>query len=999
MSDVNQNQPSLGESATEDLAGPALTLVLGPANSGKMGQVLEWWRRRLALAPVVVAPTSPDAQELTLEMVRRAGALVGVSPALTFDGLVAEVLGRRPRYTSGFQRHLILRRILDETPLRGLAPMVTFPGTLTALSVLLQRLEESGRTGAQIEKILQAWAGSDTASTGLADDLALTSHSYEAMRAAQGLTDRPAAVRAACARVDLWEHPVALYGFTSFTPGQRAFIEALSLRVPVMLTLPFERSRPFNLANADEVGRWEMLAREVVELAPQGRAYSSPTIGFLERNFMRAPTGVAPPVADDGLQGVRFLLASGQRNEAELAAEQIAELIRGGFAPGRIGVVVRHVDAWSGLLFQVFDSCDIPFRIDTGRRFRATGLGHAFLSALQGWADDDAQALLAFLRSPYSGIDLGTVAQRETEYRRGFPRGARVLVSLFRREAPDSLLLLEKAMSGQGKDARLDVSSLDDFALGMLTAGLRGLHTVSRAAEEDARAYSVLSTAVAVLKEISHSGAAGGWLATWTVSAALDKTTVPSGPMEGQEAVQILSPHRARARRFDALFILGLVEGEFPAHLDPPSLLTEAQRARIDSIGGGGVLPPEIESEAALFANAISRPWQMLYLSARDADDGGSEAAPSEYWLHCMDLLRPEREADCRRTLADQVFATGLAPTQRHFMRARAVGARTASGAWLSSMSALPIATWDREGAVLRHPAVLADLAEKTSFSSSELEKYLGCPFGWFLNNIVGLDEVDSELDGRELGNIAHSALCATYRDLAQRGALPVVPKNLDDAIDTGCKAVDRLVEGDTCPGSASDKRVAAWRVRKMVEALLRFESTSGGRLVATDTELWFGGWEGVDIGGLVVRGKIDRVDADPQGTVLFVIDYKTGSIPSFSEIGTEKGLQLPLYLLALAAKRPKARVIGGAYLSLKDMARSGIIAADAIGALGKQSQGCRPLDADAEERLLGDALATGIKAASDIRNGFIAPLPGRKCPPWCELGPACRSRLGGRAR
>jgi hypothetical protein len=226
-----------------------------------------------------------------------------------------------------------------------------------------------------------------------------------------------------------------------------------------------------------------------------------------------------------------------------------------------------------------------------------------------------------------------------------------------------------------------------------------------------------------------------------------------------------------------------------------------------------------------------------------------------------------------------------------------------------------------------------------------------------------------------------------------------VVPKNLDDAIDTGCKAVDRLVEGDTCPGSASDKRVAAWRVRKMVEALLRFESTSGGRLVATDTELWFGGWEGVDIGGLVVRGKIDRVDADPQGTVLFVIDYKTGSIPSFSEIGTEKGLQLPLYLLALAAERPKARVIGGAYLSLKDMARSGIIAADAIGALGKQSQGCRPLDADAEERLLGDALATGIKAASDIRNGFIAPLPGRKCPPWCELGPACRSRLGGRAR
>jgi hypothetical protein len=998
MSDTNRNQLSLEESAVEDLARPGLTLVLGPANSGKMGRVLEWWRRRLTLGPVVVAPTGPDSQELTLEMVRRAGALVGVSPALTFDGLVAEVLGRRPRYSSSFQRYLILRRILDEIPLSGLEPMVKFPGTLAALSLLLQRLEESGRTGSQIENILQTWAGSDPAAADLAADVARAARSYEAMRAVQGLTDRPAAVRAASARADLWEHPVALYGFTSFTPGHRAFVEALSRHVPVMLTLPFERSRPFNLANADEVLRWETLAREVIELASQAHAYSSPAIEFLERNFMRAPAGVAPPAAHDGPQGVRFLLASGQRNEAELAAEQIAELIRGGFAPGRIGVVVRHVDAWSGLLSQVFDSCGIPFRIDTGRRFRATGLGHAFLSALQGWADDDAQALLAFLRSPYSGIDLGTVAQRETEYRRGFPRGAAALASLFGREERGSLLRLEEAVSGHGKDAHLDISSLDALALGMLTAGLRGLPAVSRAAEEDVRAYSVLATAVSVLKEMSKGGEEGGWLAVRVVLASLDKMAVPSGPMEGQEAVQILSPHRARARRFDALLILGLVEGEFPARLDPPSLLTEAQRTRIDSIGGGGVLPPEVDSEAALFANAISRPWQMLYLSARDADDGGSEAAPSEYWLHCMDLLRPEREADCRRTLAHLVFATGVAPTQRHFLRARAVGARTAWGT-LETSTTLSVAPWEREGAVLRHPAVLADLAGKKTFSSSELEKYLGCPFGWFLNNIGRVDQVDSELDGRELGNIAHSALCATYRELARRRSLPVVPANLAEAIDVGCEAVGRLVEDGTCPGSASDKRVAAWRVRKMVEALLRFESTSGGRLVAVDTELWFGGWEGVDIGGLVVRGKIDRVDADPEGTLLFVIDYKTGSIPSFSEMGTEKGLQLPLYLLALAAERPEARVIGGAYLSLKDLSRSGIVSADRVGVLGKLSQGCRPLDEEAEEGLLGDALATATTAAGGIRSGLIAPLPGRKCPLWCELGPACRARIGGRAR
>ncbi len=999
MSDRIHKQLNLLETAGDNPARPGLTLVLGPANSGKMGRALDWWRARLSLGPVTVAPTGPDAQELTLEMVRRAGALVGVSPALTFDGLVAEVLGEQPCYVTGFQRDLILGRVLDDVPLHGLAPMVGFPGTLSALSSLLQRLEESGRPASQIHTILRAWAGSEPDAADLAEDLAAVARAYEAARGAQGLTDRPAAVRAARGRVDSWDHPVVLYGFTSFTPGQQAFVEALSGRVPVLLTLPFERSRAFGLANAAEVAWWAASASQVIEMAPQAHAYSSPHIGFLERNFMSPVAADVPPPVDDGPQGVRFLLASGQRNEAELAAEQIVDLIRRGFQPGRIGVVVRHVDAWSGLLSQVFDSCAIPFRIDTGRPFRRSGLGHAFVNALKGWANDDPQALLAFLRSPYSGIDLGIVARKETEYRRGFARGARVLASMFGREESVLLQMVEGTMTGQGEEARLNTAALEEFALEMLKCGLRNVQTVSRDAEEDVRAYTILGSAISSLKGMSGGGADTRWLAVRGVLAALERMNVPGGPMEGQEAIQILSPRRARARRFDALLVLGLVDGEFPARSDLPSLLTETQRVRIDSLGGGGLLPPEIDTEAALFASTISRAWQMLYLSARDADDGGGEAFPSEYWLQCIGLLRSCKEADSRRSLADLVYPVGVAPTRKHFLRARAADARSVSGKSLLASTGVSVGLWERRGAVLRDPVVLADLAQRKNFSSSELERYLGCPFGWFLNGIVGLDEIESELDGRELGNIAHAALCSTYRELSRRGALPVVPENVSDAIDTAFRAVGRLIEAGSCPGSASDKRVAAWRVRKMAEGLLRSESTSGTSLIATDTELWFGGREGVDVGGLVIRGKIDRVDADREQLMLFVIDYKTGLIPSFSEIGTEKGLQLPLYLLALAAERPAARVIGGAYLSLKDQTRSGVVSADAAGILGGMAEGCRPLDADAERKLLGDALASASDAAAEIRSGLIAPRAGRKCPIWCELGPACRSRRGGRAR
>ena len=120
-----------------------LTLVLGPANSGKMGHVLAWWRERLPQKPVVVVPTAPDALEFSLEMAGRAGCLVGQSRALTFDGLVRLVVGQSPRYTADVERDLVLTRVLGETPLEALRDAVRFPGAVVALGRLLLQLAES----------------------------------------------------------------------------------------------------------------------------------------------------------------------------------------------------------------------------------------------------------------------------------------------------------------------------------------------------------------------------------------------------------------------------------------------------------------------------------------------------------------------------------------------------------------------------------------------------------------------------------------------------------------------------------------------------------------------------------------------------------------------------------------------------------------------------------------------------------------------------------------
>jgi hypothetical protein len=173
-------------------------------------------------------------------------------------------------------------------------------------------------------------------------------------------------------------------------------------------------------------------------------------------------------------------------------------------------------------------------------------------------------------------------------------------------------------------------------------------------------------------------------------------------------------------------------------------------------------------------------------------------------------------------------------------------------------------------------------------------------------------------------------------------------------------------------------------------------ESETAGALITVETESKVGGEGGVDVGGLRVRGRIDRIDADAAGRSLFVLDYKSGALPKTSSIGSARALQLPLYLMALAAERPTAQVVGGAYLSPVEEQCSGLIHADSEHLLGAGRRGCRVLDPDAVEILFQETRVLACEAAAGMRAGSIAPRPDRQCPPWCGLGPVCRARRGG---
>ena len=76
------------------------------------------------------------------------------------------------------------------------------------------------------------------------------------------------------------------------------------------------------------------------------------------------------------------------------------------------------------------------------------------------------------------------------------------------------------------------------------------------------------------------------------------------------------------------------------------------------------------------------------------------------------------------------------------------------------------------------------------------------------------------------------------------------------------------------------------------------------------------------DEAGIVVEGRLDRVDLDADGAVVRVIDYKTGQISSVKRVTDGDDLQLAVYALAVRlGKVPDAPDVGdlnGAYYGLK---------------------------------------------------------------------------------
>jgi len=963
-----------------------LKLLVGPANAGKVSQLLERYLSALEREPILIVPTGSDVERVERELVAKQGCVFGGSIG-TFDDVFERIAadGGGRRVATEAQQQLVLRRAVARASLNGLTASAGSSGFADTLREAIRELQ-----GALLEP------------DRVDGDLAHLYSAYRAELETLGLWDRELRRAHAVARLeadlDAWHgEPVFAYGFEDLTAAEWSLLEALAGRADVTVSIPYEPARAAFTALAATVEDLARLTDGRIQELPRPDGARPPALAHLERElFADAPT--LGPSLDGAL---RFLEAAGTRGTVELVAAEVAGLLRSGIRAETVGIVCDTPERWRASFETVFDDLGIPFALEHPVRLGDTSLGAALLALLRfAWAGAGRGELFAFLRSPYSGIE-----RRAVDFVEGRLRGRAVAEPARVEEEAERLRGAPVPALAELRSAERPVSGAGVLLRTMLRNawGLEAPPT-GAAAEWDARAFRAAEHTLADLEQVDGMGAAVG---AEDVLAALERTrTRPARADSGRVAV--LDYERARTRSFEVVFLLGLDEGSLPRRGRPSPFLDDERRREL---GGRLERPDPVARDRYLFYTACTRAAERVVLVREAANDDGVPREPSPFWNDVRALFDPDdiALATRRRGLSDLTWPIEAAPAERERLRslarvavedeAEALALASANG-WTRRLERAR-AAFERP-TPLRNPKVLETFGARTVFSATELERFADCSSAWLVERVVDPKRIDAEPDALLRGQVVHTALNRFYSTLPREldservtpenlgGALELVRRCLDDALESGVRLdLTDLQQAELRHSLLAD-----------LEGFVRDEAASEIAFVPRRLEVGFGTdraapelQRGLPLAeDLWLSGKIDRIDVDPFSARGIVQDYKSGKgAHSARDIERELRLQIPLYMLALR-DLVGLEPLGGVYRALAGRRLTrGMVRASARDDL----PGFAKDDYLDEREFWGQVEAARERAADNarrIRAGDVQHDPkGDGCPSWCDLWPICR--------
>ena len=351
-----------------------------------------------------------------------------------------------------------------------------------------------------------------------------------------------------------------------------------------------------------------------------------------------------------------------------------------------------------------------------------------------------------------------------------------------------------------------------------------------------------------------------------------------------EDRMTLTTLHQAKGLDFDAVFIADAVEGVLP-DLRRHQTLLQAEEAGAPE---GGRPDPgldagrRLQEETRLMYTAMTRARLRVSITATSAGFGGEHRRPSRFMNAIAGGAPPSSPADSRQrapiTLreAEAWLRTILADP------AQPGGRRLAAAQVLAGGGRLGLRPPGEYAAVRRPGADSGLLAGGRRLSPTDAAGYDRCPREFALERVL------------RAGSAAgpHLAFGSLVHDVLERAERRAMEEDRRPALEEALALLDEELPGRELGGGAVGE---AWRRRgaALLTRLYEGRPRPGGApvLLEHDVEM--------ELGGAVWKGRIDRIDREPDGA-LRIVDYKTGMTPP-SKKEAARSLQLGFYTLAAA--------------------------------------------------------------------------------------------------
>jgi RecB family exonuclease len=345
--------------------------------------------------------------------------------------------------------------------------------------------------------------------------------------------------------------------------------------------------------------------------------------------------------------------------------------------------------------------------------------------------------------------------------------------------------------------------------------------------------------------------------------------------------VHLIDDKAARYGDFDDVWVVGLVDPEWPERprrniFYPPALLK--------SLGW----PSEKDRRAAAdarFLDLVSSPSRRTSLFTFTLEDDALVSRSMQ-----LDEIPRARMSSVARApdAASRVFVDEALSLEPVVAGAVARGAQP----WAALRSA-------RTGTDAPQFHGTAGPPPARPWSVSAIETYLGCPFRFFAQYVLKLEEEPDDeevMDPRRQGQLVHEVFERFFIAWQDAGHGAITPGNLESARAMFAAVVDGALAQlpDAEAGLERTRLLGSPAAAGLGEAVMRMEAERPVPVVERLLEYTLvGSFTFASPGGprpLALRGKADRLDLLADGTFRLV-DYKLGWPPDKST-----ALQLPIY-------------------------------------------------------------------------------------------------------